>query len=129
VADVYEARHLAQKTGAPQTAKRIVKAVTINKPRAEVEAAWDIDGYTPEFKDAPGGRGTEVVIEILEDPPLGEFGVVAKKLTGNDAPTELADELRRFKARVETGEVLRSDSTPDGHRLSAHLNQRAAVPA
>jgi hypothetical protein len=29
---------------------------------------------------------------------------------------------------VEAGEVVRSDSTPDGHRLADHLRQRAAQP-
>jgi hypothetical protein len=128
-ADVFEARQLMQKGGPPQSAKRIRKVVTINKPRAEVEAAWDLDGYTPTYTDAPGGRGTEVAVELVEDPPLGDFGVVAKKLAGEDDATKLADELRRFKARVETGEVPRSDATPDGHLLSNHLKQRAAVPA
>jgi hypothetical protein len=128
-ADVFEARQLMQKGGPPQSAKRIRKVVTINKPRAEVEAAWDLDGYTPTYTDAPGGRGTEVAVELVEDPPLGDFGVVAKKLAGEDDATKLADELRRFKARVETGEVPRSEATPDGHLLSNHLKQRAAVPA
>lgn len=128
-ADVYEAIHLTQKSGPPQSAKRIRKVVTINKPRAEVEAAWDLDGYTPMYADAPGGRGTEVAVEVVEDPPLGDFGVLARKLSGKDDATRLADELRRFKARVETGEVVRSDSTPSGHELSEHLKQRAAAPA
>jgi uncharacterized membrane protein len=128
-ADVYEAIHLTQKSGPPQSAKRIRKVVTINKPRAEVEAAWDLDDYTPTYAEAPGGRGTEVAVEVVEDPPLGDFGVLAQKLSGHDDATRLADDLRRFKARVETGEVLRSDSTPSGHELSEHLQQRAAVPA
>lgn len=128
-ADLYEAKHLAQKAGPPQSAKRIRKVVTINKPREEVEAAWDLDAYTPTYADAPGGRGTEVAVELVEDPPLGDFGVLAQKVTGSDDATRLADELRRFKARLETGEVLRSDSTASGHKLSDHLKQRAAAPA
>jgi uncharacterized membrane protein len=128
-ADVYEAIHLTQKSGPPQSAKRIRKVATINKPRAEVEAAWDLHDYAPTYTEAPGGRGTEVAVEVVEDPPLGDFGVLAQKLSGNDDATRLADDLRRFKARVETGEVLRSDSTPSGHELSEHLKQRAAVPA
>ena len=127
-ADVFEALHLAKKQGPPQSGKRIRKAVTINKPRADVEGAWDLTDYTPTYADAPGGRGTEVAVELVEDPPAGDFGLVAQKLSGRDPATQLADELRRFKARVETGEVLRSDSTPDGHRLGDHLKQRPAQP-
>ena len=128
VADVFEARHLAQKQGPPRSGKRIRKAVTINKPRHEVEAAWDLDDHRPVFAEAPGGRGTEVAVEFTYDPPAGDFGVLAGKLTGSDPATKLADELRRFKARVETGEVVRSDATPDGHLLANHLKQHAAQP-
>lgn len=128
VADVYEARHLLQKDGSPRSGKRIRKAVTINKPRPEVEAAWDLDDYRPTFGTAPGGRGTEVAVEFTYDPPAGDFGVLAGKLTGSDPATKLADELRRWKARVETGDVVRSDATPDGHLLANHLKQRAAQP-
>jgi uncharacterized membrane protein len=127
-ADVFEAVHLTKKQGAPQSGKRIRKAVTINKPRADIERAWDLSDYTPTYADAPGGRGTEVAVELVEDPPAGDFGLLAQKLSGRDQATELADELRRFKARVETGEVMRSDSTPEGHRLGAHLKQRPAQP-
>jgi len=127
VPDVFEALHLTKKQGRPKSGKRIRKAVTINKPRAEVEQAWDLD-YTPTYTDAPGGRGVEVAVEWVDDPPAGEFGVVFNKVTGKDKATQLADELRRFKQRVETGEVVRSDSTPDGHSLANHLKQRAAQP-
>jgi uncharacterized membrane protein len=128
VADVYEAVHLTKKQGPPQSGKRIRKAVTINKPRADVERAWDLSEFTPSYAEAPGGRGTEVAVELVEDPPAGDFGLVVQKLSGHDPATLLADELRRFKARVEAGEVVRSDSTPDGHRLGAHLKQRPAQP-
>jgi hypothetical protein len=128
VADVFEARHLMQKEGPPRSGRLIRKAVTINKPRAEVESAWDIDDYRPTYRDAPGGRGTEVAVEFTYDPPAGDFGVLAGKVTGSDPATQLADALRRWKARVETGEVVRSDATPDGHLLADHLKQRAAQP-
>ena len=127
VPDVYEALHLTRKQGEPQSGKRIRKAVTINKPQAEIEKAWNLD-YTPVYSEAPGGRGTEVAVEFVEDPPAGEFGVLYGKVTGSDKATKLADELRRFKQLVETGQVVRSDSTPDGHLLADHLKQRAAQP-
>jgi uncharacterized membrane protein len=128
VPDIFEALHLTRKQGEPQSGKRIRKAVTINKPRAEVEQAWNLD-YTPVYRDAPGRRGTEVAVEFVDDPPAGDFGVVFNKITGKDKATRLADELRRFKQLVETGEIVRSDSTPEGHSRSSHLKQRAAVPA
>jgi uncharacterized membrane protein len=138
VADVNEARYLSQREGEPRSGKRIRKAVTIARPRQQVEEAWvaaedlrrkvDEQGALVAFEEAPGGRGTELVIEFRHDPPAGEFGVVASKLTGRDLATQLADGLRRFKSQVETGEVVRSDATPDGHLLADHLRQRAAQP-
>ena len=127
-ADVFEARHLAREDGPPQHGKPIRKAVTIRKPRAEVEQAWDLPDYRPTFADAPVGRGTVVAVELVEDPPAGDFGLVVQKLSGRDAATQLSDELRRFKARLETGEPIRSDATPDGHSLANHLKQRPAQP-
>jgi uncharacterized membrane protein len=136
--DVYEARFLASKRGEPWKAKRILKTVTIARPRHEVQEAWtaarelrmkvDAAGAEARFADAPGNRGTELVVEIQYAPPAGELGAAAQKLTGNDLPTQLADDLRRFKQQVETGQVVRSDSTPDGHLLADHLRQRAAQP-
>jgi hypothetical protein len=38
------------------------------------------------------------------------------------------DDLRRFKQIVETGEIVRSDSTPQGHLLANHIKQRPAQP-
>lgn len=138
VADVVEARTLSQRPGDPSSGKRIRKAVTIAKPRHDVEQAWtdaaelrqkvDDQGARVSFLEAPGGRGTELAVEFVHDPPAGDFGVAFEKLTGRDLATQLADDLRRFKARVETGEVVRSDSTPRGHRLADHLRQRAAQP-
>lgn len=138
VADVQEARFLSRKNGPPQSGKRIRKTVTIAKTRDEVEEAWanaadlrrkvDGRGAQVSFERAPGDRGTELAVEFTFDPPAGEFGVVAQKLTGTDLATELADDLRRFKQLVETAQIVRSDSTPDGHLLAEHLRQRAAQP-
>lgn len=138
VPDVYEARYLSSRRGEPKRGKRILKAVTIAKPRRDVEEAWtaetELRGKVDEarasvaFNEAPGGRGTELVVDIDYAPRAGELGAVARKLTGKDLPTQLADDLRRFKQQLEAGEVVRSDSTPDGHLLADHLRQRAAQP-
>ena len=80
------------------------------------------------FLTAPGDRGTELVVEFEVDPRGGDFGAVAAKLTGSDPSTQLADELRLLKQRLETGQVVRSDATPAGHELKGHLKQRPAQP-
>ena len=138
VPDAFESVHLARKRGAPARGRWIRKAVTINRPRREVEEAWtaaeelrrkvDAVGASVHFDEAPGNRGTELVVELLDDPRTGELARAARKLTGRDLLTRLSDDLRRFKQRIETGEVTRSDASPDGHLLAEHLRQRAAQP-
>jgi uncharacterized membrane protein len=138
VPDVFESLHLTKKQGKPEPGMLVRKVVTIAKPRDEVEAAWTAEtelrrkvdgaGAFVSFSEAPGNRGTELAVEFMHRPRAGDLGALAAKLTGNDLATELADDLRRLKQRVETGEVVRSDSTPDGHLLSNHLKQRPAQP-
>jgi uncharacterized membrane protein len=41
---------------------------------------------------------------------------------------QLRDDLRRFKQVLETGEVVRSEGSPDGTRTQRQLRQRAAQP-
>lgn len=138
VPDVLESRFLSRQTGDPRNAQLIRKAVTINKPQQEVEAAWIGETETRQkienanakvsFTRAPGDQGTELAVSFQYAPPAGDLGAAAKKLTGRDLPTQLADDLRRFKQRVEVGEVVRSHATPAGHSLAAHLKQRPAQP-
>jgi uncharacterized membrane protein len=92
-------------------------------PGADVQNSGSV-----RFAAAPGGRGTELVVELDYAPPAGKAGRVAAKLLGEEPATQLADDLRRFKQVVETGEVVRSDGTPHGHSLADHLRQRAAQP-
>jgi uncharacterized membrane protein len=138
VADVAESRFLSRRQGPVRAGMLVRKGVTINRSKDDVAEAWASAGDLPEkveqaggsvrFADAPGGRGTELVVELWYEPPAGDLGAAALKLTGGDLPTQLADDLRRFKQLVETGEVVRSDGTPDGHLLADHLRQRAARP-
>jgi uncharacterized membrane protein len=138
VPDVYEARHLSKKHGPVRGAMRVRKAVTINLPHEHVEQAWAAGaqglgerlldaGATVSFTPAPHD-GTELAVDLTQDPPAGDLGGAVIKLTGKDLATQLADDLRRFKQLVETGEIARSDATPDGHLLAEHLKQRPAQP-
>jgi uncharacterized membrane protein len=80
------------------------------------------------FRPAPGDRGTEVEVELRYAPPAGTLGATVAKLTGEEPATQLADDLRRFKQVVETGEIVRSEGSISGHSLFDHLKQRAAQP-
>jgi uncharacterized membrane protein len=104
-------------------------SITIMRARDEVERRWSEqdapEGATVTFKEAPGDRGTEIHID-LGDP--GRLGGLVQKVSGGDARAKAMDQLRRFKALVETGEVPRSDSTPEGELAERKLKQRPAQP-
>jgi hypothetical protein len=139
IPDLYESRFLSKKSGPVRSAMLIRKAVTISRPRAEVEKAWTADqelrrkvaeaGASVIVSEAPGDRGSELAVEIEYQPPAGDLGAAVQKLTGSDLATQLSDDLRRLKQRIETGEVVRSDGALDGHSFVDHLRQRPAQPA
>ena len=82
------------------------------------------------FAPAPGDRGTEISVELHYAPPGGRLGAAVAKLFGEAPEQQLADDLRRLKQVLETGEVVRSDALPDGTRTSRqlHLLQSPAQP-
>jgi uncharacterized membrane protein len=83
---------------------------------------------TVRFVPAPGNRGTEVHIDISYEPPGGAVGDFVAKLFGEAPQMQLKDDLRRFKQIVETGEVMRSDGSPEGQLTRRQLKQRPAHP-
>lgn len=64
------------------------------------------------FVDAPGGRGTEVIVELRVAAPLG------KTIAGSEA----MGDLKRLKQVLECGEVMKSDA-------SIHKGAHPARPA
>lgn len=76
------------------------------------------------FKPAPANRGTVVTVEIEYAPPGGKLGAAIAKLFGEEPESQVQDDLRLFKQVLETGDIVRSDGTPWGPRVS----QRAAQP-
>jgi uncharacterized membrane protein len=65
-----------------------------------------------EFRDAPGGRGTEVTATISYDPPAGMVGQLIAKLFQKEPRIQARRDLRRFKQLMETGEI--STAAPPG---------------
>jgi uncharacterized membrane protein len=76
-----------------------------------VEGSQVDNAGTVSFSPAPGGRGTEVVLQLAYLPPGGFFGVTLAKLLGEVPQQKAAGDLRRFKQVIETGEVLHSDAS------------------
>lgn len=63
------------------------------------------------FTEAPGGRGTEVHVDLRYDPPGGALGALFAKMFGEEPGGQIADDLRRFKQVMEIGEIMVSDAT------------------
>jgi uncharacterized membrane protein len=80
------------------------------------------------FDPAPGGRGTEVHVEIEYSMPAGRVGELVAKYFGEDPHQQLDDDLRRFKQVIETGEIVRSDGAPSGKHARGEFPQHPAQP-
>lgn len=93
-----------------------------------VEGADVANTGSVRFRDAAGGRGTEVVVELRYRPPGGKAGAVVAKLLGEEPNQQLRDDLRRFKQVVEIGEVVRSEGSPAGQSTRQQLARRPARP-
>lgn len=67
------------------------------------------------FVSAPGGRGTEVRVEMRYNLPGGRIGKTIAALFEESPERQVYDDLRSLKQIIETGEVLYSDSSIHGH--------------
>jgi uncharacterized membrane protein len=113
-------------------------AITVYRPREEVERLWNSPdhgsryiqdlGADISFAPAPGDRGTEIHVELGGKGQSGKLAVAVQKLVSSPKPAKVKDELRRFKQRAETGEIPRSDATPEGERAERKFKQRPAQP-
>jgi uncharacterized membrane protein len=84
-----------------------------------VEGA-DVDNAgTVQFTSAPGGRGTEVRVQLRYQPPGGAIGATIVntigKLFGESPDQQVYDDLRALKQVLETGEVVYSDASVHDH--------------
>ena len=66
------------------------------------------------FTPASGGRGTVVRVKMRYNPPGGKVGVALSKITGQSADKQISDDLFRFKALMEAGEVPTNEGQPRG---------------
>jgi hypothetical protein len=113
-------------------------AITLLRPPDEVQRLWQDrrlhPGYLDEidarvtFHPAPGDRGTEIHVAIGHDAAGSRVGELVDKVRGAMPRAKAMDELRRFKQRVETGVIVRSDAAPEGELAERKLSQRPAQP-
>jgi uncharacterized membrane protein len=95
--------------------------IVTDKPN-EVIAWRSLDGSDVDtagsvhFRELPGGRGTEVRVELKYDPPAGKLGTAVAKLFGLSPEAQIRADLRRFKQILEAGEVPSTAGQPHGRR-------------
>lgn len=89
-------------------------AITIMASETEIRPRLQEFGIEQQgrvmFRAAPGGRGTEVVVDT------------------NGLKDKVKADLRCVKQLIETGEVVRSDGAPEGGTAWRQLKQRPAQP-
>jgi uncharacterized membrane protein len=78
-------------------------------PGAHVDHAGSV-----QFKDAPGGRGTEVKVELQYNPPAGPMGALVSMLWGKEPGLQIGEDLRRLKQMLEAGEIPTTEGQPSG---------------
>ncbi len=100
------------------------KAEIINEVENEL-IAWrslpgsDVDNAgSVQFKSAPNGE-TIVQIELQYNPPGGAVGAMVAKLFGEEPSQQIAEDLRKFKALMETGAIPTAESQAAKVRANA----------
>jgi uncharacterized membrane protein len=124
----------------------ITGTVTINRSADAVIDAWrtlesvpeslsslelleDLETRQPSaaisFRELTRG-GCEIAVSIAYDDATGPAAAALRKLTGKSPSAHLHEDLRKFKALVETGEIP-IGATPSGRRSIAYRALRAVT--
>ena len=70
-------------------------------------------------------RGTRVRVRLQYSPPAGKLGSAIAWLFGEEPGQQIREDLHRFKALLETGEIPTIEGQPSGRRLvPKHSSQR-----
>lgn len=81
-----------------------------------------------EFRNAPANRGTVVDFRMHYGPLSGATGRAIAKIFGQYPDFILEQDLRRFKALVETGEIPTTEGQSHGRRSAVVALARVADP-
>ena len=68
------------------------------------------------FRELGESRGTLVSVQLEYEPPAGPLGAALLKLLGQAPEQQLANDLRRWKQLLETGEISTTEGQPAGRR-------------
>ncbi|MDB6121152.1 MAG: cyclase/dehydrase [Pedosphaera sp.] len=90
-------------------------------PDSEIKNAGSV-----RFEPAPAGQGTEVTVSLEYVPPAGKLGAMIAKLYGEEPELQVEDDLNRFKALMETGEIPTTEGQPVGGDQKTTRRKRGA---
>jgi uncharacterized membrane protein len=88
-------------------------------PGADVDNAGSVT-----FKEAPGGRGTEIRVELQYNPPAGVAGAAFAALWGEEPSIQIHEDLHRLQHILEAGESLTTKGQPSGRDSREHQQPR-----
>ena len=74
------------------------------------------------FSDAPGGRGTELKVELMYDAPGGYVGSALAKVFHEEPAQQVEDDIRRLKHIMEAGEAPTTDGQSTGSRMKPGIS-------
>lgn len=80
-------------------------------PNADVDHAGSVH-----FRRAPGGRGTEVKVEMEYRPPAGSVSAAVASIFGEEPSQQMEEDLHRLKQWMEAGEIATTYGQPGGLR-------------
>lgn len=83
-------------------------------------------GGSVAFTPTPDSQSTEVRVTISYRLPGGVLGKAAASAFGESPEQQVSDDLRRFKQILETGQVMRSDGSPEGTAANRQMHQQPA---
>ena len=89
-------------------------------------ALREVDRGVIEAARAMGATRSQIMARVLV--PGGRLGATVARLLGEEPHQQVEDDLRRFKQVIETGEVVRSDGSPDGPSARRQLVQHPGQP-
>ena len=92
-------------------------------PGSELTAAGSV-----RFEKAPAGRGTIITAITHFDHPAGNLGQAIAKLFGKDPSFLVQQDLRRFKALIEAGEIPTIEGQTHGPRSLKGVAAKLADP-
>jgi len=92
----------------------------------ESESSLEHEG-TFSLRQAPGNRGTILMLNCRWSPPGGVLGAATAKILPQDPVRQLGEDLRRFRQLIETGEITRNHETTSASEFSRIAAQARGV--